>query len=277
MLLSESNGMFEILIRIESLCSEGTPAALLVLGLLVLMVGIPLWLDGLYFSGVIVTLTGAVAGLFCGWFVSGWLNTSVWVGMAIGVFIFTLSFVVFKKSVMILLSTLIFALSGGTAYAGLILYETPSPETFSQFNASILQPLSQIEIASRDARLNPTSEEDVAFSERLRRFVMDIHEAVSPHQWEIILVVVLGGVVGLLLSWMLRRPIMAVCFSGVGTLLVLVGLEVILLTLNVHPISRFQGRQALLSILYLSLVGIGVIFQFVLLTSTRRKKISRKG
>lgn len=268
--------MFEILIRIESLCSDSTSDALLIGGLLVLILGILLWLAGLYFCGVILALSGAVAGVFSGWLVSGWLNTSALAGMAIGVFVFTIASVVFRNAVMVFLATLVFALSGGTAYAGLILHKTPSPETFSEFNASILQPLSQIEIASSDARLNPTSEEDVAFSDGLSRFFVDIHEAVSPHQWEIILVIVLGGVVGLLLSWVLRRPIMAVCFSGVGALLVLAGLEVILLTLNVHLISRFQGRQTLFSILYLSLVGIGVIIQFVLLTSSHRKKRALK-
>ena len=273
----ESNRMVEILTRIESFCSGGPPAALMVFGLLVLTLGILLWLAGLYFSGVILTLSGAVAGVYCGWFVSGRLNSSAGVGMAIGVFMFTLAVVIFKKSVMILLSTVIFALSGGMAYAGLVLHKTPSPETFAEFNASITQPFSQIEAASRDIRLNPSLEKVPAFSDELRRFSMDIHKTVSLHQWEIILIVVLGGIVGLLLSWMFRRTIMAVCFSGVGAVLVLVGLEVTLLTMNVHLVSIFQGRQAVLTILYFSLVGVGVIFQFVLLNSSHRKIISRKG
>ena len=268
--------MFEVLIRIESLCSGSTSDALLICGLLVLILGVLLWLAGLYFSGVILAFLGAVAGVFCGWFVSGWFDTSASVGMAIGVFVFTLTFVVFRNSVMILLSTLIFAFSGGTAYAGLMLHKTPSPETFAEFNTSIIQPLRQTEIASSDVRLNPTAEKDAAFSDGLRRFFMDVYEAVSPHQWEIILVIVLGGVVGLLLSWVLRRPIMAVCFSAVGTLLVLIGLEMTLLTMNVHLISKFQGRRATLTILYLSLVAVGVIFQFVLLTSVHRKKRASK-
>jgi len=267
----ESDNMFEILIRIESLCSDSTSAALLMCGLLVLILGILLWLAGLYFSGVILAFLGAVAGVFCGWLVSGWLNTSVLAGMAIGVFVFTIAFVVFRNVVMIFLATLVFAFSGGTAYAGLILKDTPSPETFAAFNASIVRQFREMETSPREACLNPIDEKD-SLADRLCRLSKEIFQAASFHQWEIILVVFLGGIVGLLLSWILRRPIMAVCFSGVGTLLVLVGLEITLLTMNVHLISWFRGRQAMLAILYFSLVGVGVIFQFVLLNSSHRKK-----
>jgi len=101
------------------------------------------------------------------------------------------------------------------------------------------------------------------FFERLNLLIKDALQTIEPYKWKILLIAPVAGVAGLLLIWFLRKLVMALCYSGVGTLLVLIGLEVILLGMNVHLISWFQGHRATFTITYFLLAAIGVIFQFI--------------
>jgi len=253
--------MFEILIRIESLCLESSPGALAGSGLLVLILGILLWLAGSYFSAVILGLLGAVVGSVCGLLVSQWLNTPALISMLIGALVFTLAAILFRNVLIILLATLVFGLAGMTAYSSLILKETP-PKS-SSFNSSFIQPFGQMDTSSRLAYAKQITEKGENFFERLNLLIKDALQTIEPYKWKILLIAPVAGVAGLLLIWFLRKLVMALCYSGVGTLLVLIGLEVILLGMNVHLISWFQGHRATFTITYFLLAAIGVIFQFI--------------
>ena len=263
--------MFEILIRIESLCLESPPGALWGYGLLVLILGILLWLAGSYFSVVILGLLGAVVGSACGLLVSQWLSTPALLSMLIGAVILTLAAILFRNVLIILLATVVFGLAGVTAYSSLILKETP-PKTDAAFNSSLIQPFSQMDTSSRLAYANQITEQGEGFFERLSLLVKDTLQTIEPYKWKVLLIALVAGIAGLFLIWFLRKLIMALCYSGVGTLLFLIGLEVTLLGMNVHLISWFQERQAGFTIIYFLLVGIGVIFQLLTMRSSKRKK-----
>lgn len=268
---SDNECMFEILIRIETLCLESSRAALLGYGLGVLILGILLWLAGSYFSAVILGLLGAVVGSSFGLLVSQWLNTSALASMLIGALVFALAAVLFRDVLIILLACLVFSLAGATAYSSLILKETP-PKTYSSSSPAFVQPFSQMDTSTRLAYARQLTEKEDTFFEKLRLLVKDTFQTISPYKGKIFLFAFAGGVVGLVLIWILKKLIMAFCYSGVGTLLLLIGLEVILLGMNVHLISWFQGRPAVFAITYLSLVAIGVIFQLMTARSHKRKK-----
>lgn len=264
--------MFEILIRIESLCLESSPVALWGCGLLVLILGILLWLAGSYFNAVILGLLGAVVGSACGLLVSQWLSTPTLISMLIGAFGFTLAAILFRNVLIILLAILVFGLAGMTAYSSLILKETP-PKSSTSFNSSFIQPFSQMDTSSRLTYANQITEKGENFFDRLSLLIKDTLQTIEPYKWKVLLIALIAGAAGLLLIWFLRKLVMALCYSGVGTLLVLIGLEVILLGLNVHLISWFQERRATFTITYLLLVGIGVIFQFMTM-KFKKKKVS---
>lgn len=263
--------MFEILIRIESLCLESSPGALAGSGLLVLILGILLWLAGSYFSAVILGLLGAVVGSVCGLLVSQWLNTPALISMLIGALVFTLAAILFRNVLIILLATLVFGLAGMTAYSSLILKETP-PKS-SSFNSSFIQPFGQMDTSSRLAYAKQITEKGENFFERLNLLIKDALQTIEPYKWKILLIAPVAGVAGLLLIWFLRKLVMALCYSGVGTLLVLIGLEVILLGMNVHLISWFQGHRATFTITYFLLAAIGVIFQFMTMKFKKKKEV----
>jgi len=53
--------MYELLIRIETICVEARPLTLLGVGLVTTVAGLLLWLAGMYFSSVMVRLSGRFA------------------------------------------------------------------------------------------------------------------------------------------------------------------------------------------------------------------------
>lgn len=261
--------MYEMMIRIESLFLQSPPAVLLGCGAGVLILGLLLWLAGSYFSAVILGLLGAVVGSACGMLVSQWLNTPPLISMAAGAIVFTLAAVLFKNALIILLAILVFALAGVTAYSGLILKETPT-QSSSLLNTSLIQPFSQMDTASRLAYVNQITENQESFFERLRLLVRDTFQTMDPYKWKILLFALVGGTVGLLLIWVLKKLVMAVCYSGVGALLVLIGLEILLLGVNVHFMAWFQDRQSALSITYGVLLLVGTLYQLLTLRSSQK-------
>lgn len=265
--------MYEILIRIESLCQESPSAVLLKSGLLMLIVGFLLWLAGLYFGTAIVGLLGAAAGLFCGLAVSQWFNLSVWICAAAGAVLVCLVLVLFKKAVLMLLATLIFALFGTILYCGLAPQES-SAALLESLESPVHLPMSH-DTSAQIASVSRFIENDSSFSTRLHLIFEEIIQHISLQQLDILLTAVLAGMIGVLLCWHLRKPVMALCCSGIGTFLVVIGLEVTLLGMNIHFTAWFQQHPENLSMIYLSLVGLGMIVQLLMLLSSKRTKRSR--
>ncbi len=260
--------MFEILIRIESLCIESGALGLLAGGLVVLAVGLLLWLGGTYFSSFIIGLLGAVVGSSCGLLVSQWLGFSALISMSVGAIGFAIAAVLFKNILIVILATIIFALAGGTIYSSMVLKETV-PTQASEFSDEYFQPFSLMEVSDRLAYANEIAGGGESFPDRLRLLADDTLADIGPYKWKILLFALIGGGGGLLLIWLIRKLVLAVCYSTVGTFLVLVGVEVLLLAMNLHLCSWFQQRRTVFSIIFLSMAGLGTIFQLV---STRRGK-----
>lgn len=258
------------MIRIESLFLQSPPAVLLGCGVGVLVLGLLLWLAGSYFSAVILGLLGAVVGSACGLLVSQWLATPSLISMAVGAVVFTLAAVLFRNALIILLAILVFALAGGTAYSSLILKDTPA-QSSSLLNTSLIQPFSQMDTSARLAYVNQITENQESFFDRLRLMIHDAFQSMDPYKWKILLIALAAGVAGLLLIWILKKLVMAICYSGVGALLVLIGLEILLLALNIHFVAWFQDRQSALSIIYLVLVVMGLIYQLATVRSSNKK------
>jgi hypothetical protein len=262
--------MVEILIRIEGLCLESPSAVLLGCGLVVLILGVLLWLGGSHFSAVLLGLLGAVGGASCGLYLSQSLNAPSFISMSVGAVVFMIAAVLLRNALIVLLAILVFALAGGTAYSSLILEETPS-KSYSSFQPSVLEPFSQMDTSTRLAYVHQITENGENFVERMGLLIHDTFETMDPYKWKILLFALGGGLTGLVLIWSIKNMIIILCYSGVGALLVLIGLEICLLGLNIHLISWFQSRQSALSITYLNLVAMGMMYQFTLERSSKKK------
>ena len=266
--------MFEILIRIETLCLEVHPLVLFGCGLLVMILGLLLWLAGSYFSSVILGLLGAVVGSACGLLVSQWLDLSALISMSVGAVVFTIAAIVFKNALIILLATIVFALAGGTVYSSLILKETV-PQPSSRLHSAYVQPFSQMDSSSRLTYTDIITENRDTFFEKLKLIINDAFNTMTPYKWKILLSALVGGVGGLLLIWFIRKLILALCYSGVGTFLILIGIDVILLVIKVNLCSLFQERRLAFTITFLSMLSFGAIFQ-LLVTKSKTKQVAEE-
>ena len=56
--------MYELLIRIETLCIGAQPLTLLGIGAITTVVGLLLWLAGTYLSSIVIGILGSVVGSF---------------------------------------------------------------------------------------------------------------------------------------------------------------------------------------------------------------------
>ena len=268
--LGENIIMFEILIRIETLCLESQPLILIGCGLLVLILGLLLWLAGSYFSSVILGLLGAVVGSACGLLASQWLDLSALISMSVGAAVFAIAAILFKNVLVILLAAIIFALTGGMVYSSLILKETVPPPS-SGLDSAFVQPFSQMDSSSRLTYTDQVTVNGDTFLEKLKLLIKDALQTMSPYKWKILLFAFVGGVGGLLLIWFIRKLVLALCYSGVGTFLVLIGIEVILLAINIRFCSFFQERRPVFTIIFLSMLGFGTIFQLIVTNSKTKK------
>ena len=113
--------MYELLIRIETVCVGAPLLTLLGVGAVSTVVGLLLWLAGTYFSSVIVGVLGAAVGSFCGLLISQWFDVNSLLCMGIGAGVFCIAAVLLKNIIIIVLAMIIFALVGGTAYSSAIL------------------------------------------------------------------------------------------------------------------------------------------------------------
>ena len=263
--------MYELLIRIETLCIGAKPLTLLGIGAITIVVGLLLWLAGMYFSSIVIGMLGAVMGSFSGLLISQWLDLNSLLSMAIGSAVLCIAAVLFRNIIIIVLAIIIFALAGGTAYSSMIL-ASPEQQQDTQLDPVLVSSFSHMDSDMRLSYVNQIAEQDDSFSERLKVLLKDTLGTMSPYKWKLLLSIFLGGIGGLFLIWLVKRLILALCCSGVGALLVLIGIESLLMMLGLHMCSIFQKHRLALTITYFSMVVIGTIVQLILTRSSKSKE-----
>ncbi|MHC4543707.1 MAG: hypothetical protein ACYTDW_03290 [Planctomycetota bacterium] len=254
--------MYELLIRIETLCLEAQPLMLLGVGVVMTVLGLLLWLGGSYFSSIIIGVLGAVVGAFCGLLVSQWFDLNPLLSMIIGAAALCIAAVIFRNFIIVALAAMVFALAAGTAYSSMVLISPPQRQD-TEVSPAQFRSFSQMDPTMRRAYIDEIAEEEAGFFEKLKALLGDALNIMSPHKWKLLLSVLLGGIGGLLLFWLLKRLVLALCYSGVGALLVLVGTESLLMTVDFQMCSALQGHRHILTIIFFFMVGAGTIVQLI--------------
>jgi hypothetical protein len=264
--------MYELLIRIETLCLDAQPLTLLGVGAVMTLLGLLLWLGGSYFSSIIIGVLGASVGAFCGLLVSQWLDLSPFLSMIIGAAVLCIAAVIFRNVIIIVLAALVFALAAGTAYSSFVLSSPPQQQD-TEVSPAQLNSFSQMDPTMRRAYVDEIAEEDAGFFEKLKALLGDALNIMGPHKWKLLLSVLLGGIGGLLLFRLLKRLVLALCYSGVGVLLILVGAETLLMTVEFQMCSALQERRRVLTIIFFSMVCVGTIFQLMVKRAPKPSEI----
>lgn len=275
--------MYELLIRIETLFMEAGLWTLLGVGGAATVAGVLLWLAGTHFSSAIIGLLGAVVGAFCGLFFSQWLNFDAMLSMVIGAVLFCIAAFLFRNIIIIVLAIIVFSVASGTACSSWILGDAGAPGDMpgvSGFDGGIkvsgIRGFSSMNPEMRLSYLNQLAEKQQGFFERLKAVFRDTMASMSPHKWKIIAAVLAGAIVAFLLIRVLKPIVIAICCSGVGALLVLVGVEGFAMSFGSQICNAFRDHRFALTVTYFSMVGVGAAVQLYRARAGKLKTVQAK-
>jgi hypothetical protein len=107
------------------------------------------------------------------------------------------------------------------------------------------------------------SGEEQTFSDRLRALLDDTWRTVRPQAWKFGLSVVAGGLVAVFFVWLIKKVLIAVAYSVVGTATIFLGTQAALLGVGFPAASALEARPWLLPTTFASMTVFGWVFQLV--------------
>jgi len=263
--------MYELLVRIETLFLGLNTLVLVGIGAPMLAIGLVLWLGGSRYSSVIIGLLGAVVGSVAGLLVGQWLDFHLWLSMLIGAAVLAAASVLLRNALMLVLAVLVIASVSGAGYVVVLLDRiapqqaepTPTAETRTGFR----MPVQSFTDMDQSARLNYVDQmtKEQTFRERLRAMLDNTWQAVEPHMWKVGLSVLAGGIVAVFLVWLVKKALIALAYSIVGTATIVLGVQAALLGAGMTVVSQIGPRPWVLPGTFAGMTAIGWICQLFLL------------
>lgn len=255
--------MVELLLRLETLLLELNRSTLLSVGAAVLLVGLILWLSGDRFGAAIIGLLGGAVGATGGLFVGQWLDIEHTRCMAIGGGLLAIVSVLLRNFVIMILTALILATLSGGGYLAAKLDGVTMEDIEAQSQSRLVNPFGGMELTDRQAYLDQISSGAVGFSERLRALLKDTWQRVEPYVWQMSGISLAGGMLALVLFWLLKKVVIALAYSVVGVTATLIGLQTLLLGLGVEVMRFLDGTRWAAPGVFGTLVLIGWACQLI--------------
>lgn len=260
--------MYELLVRIETLFLGLNMPVLLGIGLPMLVVGLVLWLGGSRYSTVIVGLLGAVVGSVAGLLIGQWLDLHLWLSMLVGAAVLAAASVLLRNVLILVLAVLVIAAVSGAGYLAVLLdrMAPPQPEPGTEARSEFRMPVQSFTSMDRAARLDYVDEiaKEQSFRDRVRAVLDNTWQAVEPHVWKVGVSVLAGGIVAIFLVWLIKKALIALAYSVVGTATIFIGVQAALLGAGVAVVSTIGPHPWALPATFLSMTGIGWIWQLLL-------------
>lgn len=271
--------MNELLLRIETLCLEADSSILLGAGAGMAVVGLFLWLGGARYSTIVVGLLGAAVGAMVGMLVGQRVGLEPFLSMAAGAVVLSILSILARNVLVIVLATLIFALLAATVYTTVVLDGQPAPEATqdvagegqtSQDERDVLEPrrfvyqsFSSMDPNTRQAYIDELSGSGEGFQSRMKVVLEDLWQSLGPHKWYLLGAILIGGVGGFLLIWFIKNVILPLCYSVVGTTAILLGIQLVLLSLGARVVSDLSPRPWIIPATFGSMTFIGWVRQLL--------------
>ena len=272
--------MQEILARIEGLCLELPPTTLLITGIIATLVGLFLWLGGNYYSGFIVGFLGAALGSLGGMVVSRLIGVAYAWGAIIGAAALGMLAVHLKNIVIIILAVFIFAVSSGTGYLSYawnqatVIGENAQERLkviTSPDESRIMEPGVFDSLREKKIDIDDTEKAD-GFLERFKVIISDAWAATSSNRWALVFWALSGGIAGLLLIWFVKKIVMALCCSIVGSTVTIAGVQTLLMVKGIAMMQSLQSRPKVLPAIFMGMVLLGWMTQVFLVTHRAKRK-----
>jgi len=264
--------MFELLLRFETLFSTLSTLVLLGTGTGLLVVGLLLWLFGQRFGAAIIGLLGAAVGTILGLLLGQWLKFHLFLSMGIGALVLTVVSVLLRNTIILALTVAIFAMISGAGYISTQLDSLVQTAETNSNAPSIYGPAlpRQSPAKSFTNMLNP--EERLAyfeklaspgegFSEKMRALLNDTWEMISLQLWKVVGITVAGATAGILLIWLIKKIVIVLAYSVVGSTTLLFGVQILLLGIGIRVVSNLPPNPWILPSIFGGLVLVGWISQ----------------
>jgi len=274
--------MYELLVRIEALCLQVQPSVLVAIGAGMMVVGFLLWLGGVRYSTIVVGLLGAVVGAIVGLFIAEQFGIHLFATMAGAAAVLGVVAVLLRNILIIVLATLIFALVGGGTYASFVLDTQPTDTTQTETRQAtgtsspyLARSFAGMDPNSRQRYLDHISESEDGFQHRMTALSSDTWGVLGPHKWFLFGAIVVGAIVGFLLIWLVKNVVLPLCYSLVGTGLLLLGTLLLAIGAGVNVTGAVPAQRWILPAAFGSITVIGWLRQ--LLAARPRQAKSTEG
>lgn len=280
--------MQEILVKIEGLCLELPPTTLLITGIIATLVGLFLWLGGNYYSGFIVGFLGAAIGSLGGLIVSRLIGVAYVWGALIGAGVLCLLAMYLKNIVIIILAVLIFAVSSGTGYLSYAWNKATVIGENAQERLKVITSIDESPITPVESRVATepgisdgfwgrkididATEKTGSFLGKFKVIISDAWAAASSNRWALVFWALAGGIAGLLLVWFVKKIVMALCCSIVGSTVTIAGIQTLLMVKGIAMMQSLQGRPKVLPAIFMGMVLLGWMTQVFLVTHKAKRK-----
>lgn len=265
--------MLELLIRTETLFLGLQPVWLLAIGVPALLVGLIFWLGGVRYSTPITGLLGAVVGAAAGLLIGQWLSLHLLLSMVVAAAVLATVSVLLRNVLILVLAVLVVATAAGGGYVAILLDRAVPAEQTQERTAAEgpvpFQSFSHMDAPARLDYVDRLARQEKDFSERVRAISTDTFEVVQPHLWKLILAALAGAALSIFLVWFVRKALIALAYSVVGTGVLVVGAQTALLAANVRAASALPPNRWLLPGACGGMVAFGWIVQIV---ATRKPK-----
>jgi hypothetical protein len=273
--------MYELLLRTETLFLGLAPLVLLAIGIPALAVGLVFWLGGSRYSTVIIGLLGATVGAVAGLLIGQGLHLHLWLCMLVGAAGLATLSALMRNVLVLVLAVFVIAAVSGAGYLAVFLdrMAPASPEPTTQIRTGSLVPVQSFSGMDQDDRrqyVDTLSGKEASFRDRLRAVLDNTWQAVQPHAWKIGISVIAGGLFAVFLVWLVKKALIALAYSLVGTATLWLGAQVGLLGVGYPAVSALDPRPTILLAAFSVMVVIGWAWQLLFFHAKPSKEKAEK-
>ena len=273
--------MQEMFLRIQDACLQLRPAVLVTPAVISMFAGLFLWLGGVRYAFVVVGLLGAMLGAAIGLFIGRWFGLPTSLSVAIGAAIVAIAAMLMQHTVVVLLATVILATACGLGYMSY----TIDTETWRQEISRIRQRVrSGGSLSDPDSSASSSAEMDYLRSlvhqaenetiaddrpshdkglDKLRTVLAEMRLSATSNRTSLVLWAIIGAGVGLVLAYLVKKIMMAVCCSIVGTTGIIGGVLALFLARGSAVFTSLQSRPQLLPVLFAAMIVFGCLIQLM--------------
>jgi len=255
--------MAELLLRIQQACLDLNGWYLVLPGVSGVGIGLFLWLGGARYAWLVAGLLGALGGAALGSLLATRLGVRPWAAVLIGAAALTLLALLLRQVVMVVLAAAVFALIFGSSYVG---YALDNSVVRQWREGAAVTPLAP---SSGPRQAQPSDQSHQRALAQLQQLVADLHAWAAGRRGMLLLWGLAGAALGVLLGFILKKIVMALCCSIVGSAGVIVGTSMLLFGKGAAVVSSLQTRPRLLPSLFVVMILFGLAVQLLLAAAVR--------